>query len=122
MSDDLETGDALIAAWRTNNRVTTFLVEHLPRESWSLAVPGFPRKTIRSIATHMHNARCAWTKMLGTRHGIAVPKRADPKTVRQTELVRALNRSSAGIIDLIRLGIARGERFPARFGRTFPPI
>jgi len=34
---------------------------------------GAPRRTVRMIAGHIHNARCMWIKTLGKEHGIAVP-------------------------------------------------
>ncbi len=49
--------DSILNAWSTNDRVTTFLVEQLPDSLWEAAVPGSPRRTIRVIASHMHNAR-----------------------------------------------------------------
>ena len=66
--------DTILAAWKTNNRVTVFLIEHLPAELWEAAVPGAPRRTVRMIAGHIHNARCMWIKTLGKEHGIAVPR------------------------------------------------
>ena len=112
--------DALIAAWRTNNRVTTYLVEKLPAELWSQSVPGVPRRTVRTIAAHIHNARCMWIKMIGASHGVAVPKSVNVRTVRPAELKRALARSSEGMIALIRLGIARGGTIPAATWQNFP--
>ncbi|HWG53882.1 MAG TPA: hypothetical protein VN677_11370 [Gemmatimonadaceae bacterium] len=32
--------DSLLAAWRTNSRVTAYLVEHMPSALWGAAVPG----------------------------------------------------------------------------------
>ena len=58
MRTALDQQDMLLAAWRTNNRVTVFLVEHLPHELWEATVPGAPRRTVRMIAGHIHNARC----------------------------------------------------------------
>ena len=66
--------DSILDAWKTNNRVTVFLVEHLPAGIWEATVPGAPRRTIRMIAGHIHNARCMWIKTLGKEHGIAVPR------------------------------------------------
>src|SRR5690242_20252726 len=100
--------EALIAAWRTNNRVTTYLIENLPAELWPESVPGMPRRTVRSIVAHLHNARCGWIRSLGERHGVVAPARVDARTVRPRELSRALARSSEGIIALIRLGAGRG--------------
>ena len=111
---------SLIAAWRTNNRVTTYLIENLPPELWSMNVPGVPRRTIRTIAAHLHNSRCAWIKSLGARHGIAPPSRVDLRTVRPAQLLRALDRSSEGIIALIQLGAERGGTVPPASWQNFP--
>lgn len=112
--------EALIAAWRTNNRVTTYLIENLPAELWSENVPGVSRRTIRMIAAHFHNSRCGWIKSLGARHGVAVPERVDLRTVRQPELLRALKRSSEGMIALIRLGAEHGGSVPPAYWQNFP--
>jgi uncharacterized damage-inducible protein DinB len=111
---------ALIAAWHTNQRVTTYLIENLPRELWSMNIPGSPRRTIRMLAAHIHNVRCMWIKMIGAGHGIAVPRTVDGRTVRPSELTRALARSSAGIVALIRLGVERGGSVPAAAWQNFP--
>ena len=112
--------ESFIAAWRTNNRVTTYLIENLPSELWSENVPSVSRRTIRTIAAHLHNSRCGWIKSLGTRHGIAVPTRVDLRTVRPPELLRALSRSSEGIIALIRLGAEHGGSVPPAYWQNFP--
>ena len=111
---------ALIAAWHTNQRVTTYLIENLPRQLWSMKIPGSPRRTIRMLAAHIHNTRCMWIKMIGADHGIAVPRTVDGRTVRPSELTRALARSSEGIVALIRLGIERGGSVPAAAWQNFP--
>ena len=104
--------DTILAAWRTNNRVTVFLVEHLPSLLWGASVPGAPRRTIRMIAGHIHNARCMWIKMVGEEHGIRVPDSVDRRKVRRKELVSAFKRSSAGISSLLRLGCECGGSIP----------
>ncbi|HEX6717712.1 MAG TPA: DinB family protein [Pyrinomonadaceae bacterium] len=115
-----EDEEALIAAWHTNHRVTSYLIENLPPELWSMSVPGYPRRTIRMIAAHIHNARCMWIKSLGAKHGIVVPSHVDGRTVRPSELTRALKRSSEGMIALIRLGMARGGAVPPATWQNFP--
>jgi uncharacterized damage-inducible protein DinB len=110
----------LIAAWRTNHRATVFLVEHLPRAVWSKQVPGVPRLTVRMIAAHIHNSRCRWIKSLGARHGVKVPRMVDLRRVRPLELVKALSRSSEGMVQLIELGIAHGGRVPRATWQNFP--
>jgi len=116
----LEDEQALIAAWHTNNRVTTYLIENLPPELWSRQIPGSPRRTVRMLAAHFHNSRCMWIKMIGDGHGIAVPRSVDGRTVRPAELTRALARSSEGMIALIRLGVARGGSVPSATWQNFP--
>jgi uncharacterized damage-inducible protein DinB len=120
MPKDSSDAEALIAAWRTSHHVTTYLIENLPPELWSQNVPGVPRRTVRMIAAHIHNARCMWIKMLGARHGVDVPARVDPRRVRPSELSRALARSNRGMIKLIRLGAARGGKVPPAVWQNFP--
>jgi len=117
---DFEAGRALIAAWRTNNRVTTYLIENLPAQLWSKAIPGVPRRTVGMIAAHIHNGRCMWIKMLGAKHGIVPPRRVDMRRVRAPELLRALSRSSKGIIRLLELGIDQGGSVPRAAWQNFP--
>ena len=93
--------DTILDAWRTNNRLTVFLVEHLPPRLWAAAVPGAPRRTIRMIAGHVHNARCRWIKTLGEEFGIPVPRSVDRRRVGRRELVQALQRSSRGMLRLL---------------------
>jgi uncharacterized damage-inducible protein DinB len=108
--------EALLAAWRTNSRVTAFLVQQIPTALWSAAVPGVPRRTIRAIAAHLHNARCGWVRTLGREHGIVTPARVDHRTVTRTQLVAALKRSSRGIGALLELGCRRGGSIPPSKG------
>ena len=115
-----EDGETLIAAWRTSHRVTTYLIENLPPDLWPKKVPGNPRRTVRMIAAHIHNARCMWIKMLGARHGIDVPRAVDGRKVRPSELICALSRSSEGIADLIRLGVTRAGVVPPAAWQNFP--
>ena len=110
----------LVAAWRTNNRATVYLVEHLPSSIWSRQVPGIPRLTVGMIAAHIHNSRCRWVKSLGAAHGVKVPRLVDLRRVRQAALVTALSRSSEGMIRLIELGIANGGRVPRATWQNFP--
>jgi uncharacterized damage-inducible protein DinB len=123
MSPPASLDAALLASWRTNSRVTAYLVEHLPAPLWDAPVPGAPRRTIRMIAGHLHNARCMWVKTLGREHGIAVPASVDRRTVTRRALLSALKRSSGGIEALLELGLASGGRVPpsrAYVWRTLP--
>lgn len=109
-------GATLLASWRTNSRVTAYLVEQIPAALWDAAVPGAPRRTVRMIAGHLHNARCTWVKTLGREHGVTVPAAVDRRTVTRPALLSALKRSSNGIEALLELGLAAGGHVPPSKG------
>ena len=116
MPSSLNLRDTILDAWKTNNRVTVFLVEHLPAELWDAKVPGAPRRTIRMIAGHIHNARCMWIKTLGREHGITAPTRVDHRRVARRQLIAALKRSGKGIEALLTLGLAAEGQVPPSKG------
>jgi hypothetical protein len=66
--------DTILDAGKTSNRVTVFLVERLPAELWEARVPGAPRRTIRMLAGHIHNARCVCRLRMSEMRGL---KRTD---------------------------------------------
>jgi len=105
--------DPILAAWDTNARVTSFLFEELPDDLWEAPVPGVPRKSVRSIAAHLHNSRCTWTRTLGRENGIAPPASVDKQRVRRKELLAVLPQSGAGIRALLELGLVHGGIIPA---------
>ncbi|MFQ5680020.1 MAG: DinB family protein [Gemmatimonadota bacterium] len=102
--------EQILSTWRTNHRTTAFLLENLPAELWPTKVPGAPRRTVRMIAGHLHNCRCMWIKMLGPRHGLIPPPGVDRHRVEPAELLPALERSSEGIVELLRIGLDNGGR------------
>ena len=105
--------ETILDAWSTNNRVTLFLFEQLPPDLWAARVPGAPRRTIRMIAGHIHNARCRWIKVLGAPHGLPVPIQVDRHRVGARQLLPALNRSGPGISRLLQLGFEHNGTIPA---------
>ena len=117
---DVSPTEALISAWLTNDRVTTYLIENLPAELWPTKIPGYRQRTIRRMAAHIHNSRCAWVKSIGGKHGVKVPKPVDIEKVTQAGLGKALERSSRGIVHVIKLGAARGGLVPPASWQNFP--
>jgi len=113
MASPLNLRDTILDAWQTNNRVTVYLVEHLPVELWEAKVPGAPRRNVRMLAGHIHNARCMWIKTLGKEHGIAVPQSVDRYQVKPKDLIPALRRSGTGILSLLKFGCDQGGNVPA---------
>lgn len=105
--------DSILGAWGTSNRVTIFLVEKLPPAIWGAAVPDVPRRTVRSIAAHVHNSRCGWIRTLGWDLGISAPERVDPFRASRRDVVRALARSGKGLGRLLELALEKGGTLPA---------
>lgn len=105
--------DSILDAWSTSARVTSYLIEQLPAGLWDVSIPGAPRRTIRMIAGHMHNARCMWIATLGAPHAIAVPAAVDRHHVTRSQLIRALQPSGRGIARLLTLAIEHGGAIPA---------
>lgn len=107
-------GDSVIAAWRTNCRITAYLVDHVPPELWTVEIP--PRRTVRMMLAHFHNSRVRWLKTLGREHGIRVPALVDLRRVTRPQLLRALQQSAEGMEALLRLGVASGGQVPPSKG------
>jgi uncharacterized damage-inducible protein DinB len=112
LAQTTDLSESLLVAWRTNSRVTAFLVERLPPSVWDADVPSVPRRNVRMIAAHLHNSRARWIRTLGQEHGIPAPALVDPRRVSRRQLLFALERSSKGIEDLLALGIASGGQVP----------
>jgi len=110
----------VMAAWRTTDRSTAYLVDHLPDAIWGAAVPGVPRLTVRQVAAHLHNSRCRWVRAIGGPHGVRAPALVDPKRVTRRQLRRALDRSSDGMRRLIELAARKGGRIPPATWQNFP--
>lgn len=75
-------------------------------------MPGTPRRTIRALAAHLHNARSRWIKTLGVPWGIPRPAMVNLRTVTRRSLVVALRESEAGIEAILRLGLRAGGDVP----------
>jgi len=104
--------ESILNAWRINSRVTAFLVEQLPADLWTLGLPGAPRRTVRSIAVHLHNCRCLWLNSLARASGIAVPRQVDRATASPAEVLAALALSADAVERLLHAGLANGGPFP----------
>jgi len=112
----LELEASILGAWRTSVRSTSWLVEHLPPAIWAAGLPGIPRRTVRSTAAHLHNARARWIRTLGSEHGVRAPALVNIRSVSPSQLLSALRASGKGIEDLLALGIEAGGALPPSRG------
>jgi uncharacterized damage-inducible protein DinB len=92
--------------------VTFSFIEALPRALWSQSVPQVPRRTVRTIAGHLHNSRARWLRTLGRPHGLAVPALVDLHRVERRELLQALKQSDEAMEALLTLGLDTGNQVP----------
>jgi len=113
------TARLILVPWRTNCRVTRLLIENLPQTIWTAPIPGMPRRTIRMVAAHLHNARSRWIKTLGVPWGIARPPLVNLHTVTRRSLIAALRRSDTGIEAVLRLGLDAGGEVPPTAAYTW---
>jgi uncharacterized damage-inducible protein DinB len=120
MKGEVGSASRMIDAWRTNHRVTMYLIERLPAELWPMSIPGASRRTVRMVAVHLHNSRCRWIRQLGSKDGIVAPPLVNLFRARPADLLRALPRSSEGIVRLIELAVARGGTVPRTTWQNFP--
>lgn len=111
-NDVLSTTDLILEPWRTSCRITRLLVRSLPRTIWAEPLPGLPRRTVRMVAAHLHNARSGWINTLGVPLGMRRPPRVSPFTATRREVLAALPKSERGIEDILRAGLEAGGRVP----------
>ena len=104
--------DCILDAWRISAGATVFLVQHLTDRLWASALPGSPRRTVRRIVAHLHNARCSWMRSLAVGTGVAIPSRVDPALASRRDTVRALNSSSKAILKMLQAGLRNGGDLP----------
>jgi uncharacterized damage-inducible protein DinB len=99
--------DPILDTWRLCADLTRDLVGALPPEVWPLAVPGSPRRTVRSIAAHLHNCRCMWIKTAGAPDEVPVPDHVDRANATQKHVCAALTKSARGIESVLAGAIER---------------
>jgi uncharacterized damage-inducible protein DinB len=102
----------VMTPWRTNCRVTRDIIANIPAAIWAQSIPGTPRRTIRSLAAHLHNARSRWIKTLGVPLGVARPPLVNLQTVTRRSLLAALRQSDRGIEAILQIGVRSGGHVP----------
>jgi uncharacterized damage-inducible protein DinB len=116
MPERIDLSSSILGAWRTSARATDSLIASIPAAIWDAAVPGIPRRTVRRIAAHLHNARSRWLRTLGREHGLAVPPLVNLQKMSKKQLLAALRESSAGMEALLTLGLEAGGTVPPSRG------
>lgn len=112
MTTKIDFSQTILNAWKTTNRTTIFLLEHIPAGLWGEKVPGFHLKTIGMIGSHIHNSRCRWIKSIVKEDALEVPARINLRTANRDEVINALNKSSKAMLKLLKIIIDNGGRLP----------
>ena len=112
MKAEIDLRKEILNAWKTTNRTTIFLIEHITTALWNEKVPGTSRRTIGMIASHIHNTRCMWIKMIVKGQKVKVPARVDPRNANREKVIKALSRSSLVMLKLLEASIENSGRLP----------
>lgn len=112
MINELDYHEAILSTWKTNNRTTIYLVDCIPEDLWNMKIPGLPRKTIGTIAAHIHNARCMWIKMTGKGEIVEVPERVNLRQADCREVLGGLRNSGRIMSELLKACIDNGGKLP----------
>ena len=112
MASAIDIHETVLNTWKTTNRTTIFLIDHVPAELWNEKIPGSPRRTVGMIACHIHNIRCRWIKAIGKDLIAQAPARVDQHRARRAEVIRALHRSSHAMLQLLSASLSNGGKLP----------
>ena len=96
--------EALLHAFRTNERINQYMLENLPQAGWKAAPPGDKGRTIAAIVAHMHNVRVMWLKAAKAdtvpgqleRHNVTPPQAAKGFAQSYAALAAVLEASLSG--------------------------
>jgi uncharacterized damage-inducible protein DinB len=78
---------SLVTAFDTNDRITRYLIENLPKEAWAAKPPDGKGRTIAAIVAHMHNVRVMWLKATKAE---SIPQQLEKSTVTPAQGLKAL--------------------------------
>ena len=78
---------SLVTAFDTNDRITRYLIENLPKEAWGAKPPDGKGRTIAAIVAHIHNVRVMWLKATKAE---SIPEQLEKSTVTPVQALKAL--------------------------------
>jgi uncharacterized damage-inducible protein DinB len=99
--------DALLRAFDTNDRINQFLIsEGVTDAAWSAEPPAGKGRTIRAIASHMHNVRGMWLK--ATQAATLVDK-LDRDRCTRAQAMKALDASRAALHEVVQQSLSGAQ-------------
>lgn len=91
--------DALLNAFKVNNRINHYLVDNLAPEAWTAKPPEGKGRTVAAMIAHMHNVRVMWLKAAKAE---AIPEQLDRATVTPAQALRGFESSRDALEKVIR--------------------
>jgi hypothetical protein len=109
---------ALLNAFNTNNRISHYLIDHLPAAAWKASPPEGKGRTIQAVVAHMHNARVMW--LTSAAKGSKIPNQLDRAKLTAPRVLRAMEQSREALRSLgpSHHGRRPGQRFSPRRNRV----
>ncbi|MEO8130796.1 MAG: DinB family protein [Bryobacteraceae bacterium] len=98
--------EAMLAAYATNNRINTFLIQNVPDPAWREKPPGGKGRNIASMVAHIHNVRLMWLKSAAA--DAPMPQKLEGDEFSKEEAVAALEISRLALEEVLR-GSLRGD-------------
>ncbi|HZQ67969.1 MAG TPA: DinB family protein [Terriglobales bacterium] len=98
---------SLLHAFETNDRITRYLIENLPRDAWAAKPPGGKGRTIAGIVAHLHNVRVMWLK--AARSG-EIPEQLDKARVTPPQALKALLQSRDALAKVLKAALESDGR------------
>jgi len=95
--------NALLEAFRTNDRINQYLLENLPEGAWRAESPDGKGRTIAAIVAHIHNVRVMWLKAAAK--GSRIPEQLDRSTVTPAQAAKALEQSEKALSAVLKSAV-----------------
>jgi len=95
LAEPFSLSQALIEAFRTNDRINQYLLENLPEAAWRADPPEGKGRTIAAIVAHIHNVRVMWLKAAAK--GSKIPEQLNRATVTRAQAQKALEHSERAL-------------------------
>ncbi len=112
--------DPLIETWQIHNRINLYMLDAISQEALGSA-PSPKCRTVYDLFAHVHNVRLLWLKAAGPEFLEGLEK-LETKTVGEKANLRAaLEASGLAIEQLLRKGLAAGERSEFQTSRPSLP-
>ena len=110
----LDLNASLRSALATSERITQYLLEHLPEAVWQAPPPSGEGRTVAAIVAHVHNVRLMWLKAAAK--GAKIPPQLDKAAVTRDQALKALALSHAAVDTVVAGSLETDGRI-----KNFPP-